>query len=415
MRIAVLAWCVSLLLVLQPHLSEAQACVNPVYEGFGSRTAGGLGQPVYHVTTLNDSGSGSLRDAISQGNRCIIFSVAGTIAIDRDLQIRVANVTIDGLSAPSPGITLRSSGPVGPRNGFIDISGTMAHDIIIRGLRLRLDDLDPGPDTADGISLSNGAYNIVIDHNSIYRGSDENLGVIFDVHDVTVSWNIFYLPADGHCGGGSGRNVLLRNGTQRFSVHHNAFICGVDRNPMIYNHDVLPPEISADIRNNLITITNGGTGVTVRAGKANIVNNYFYEHAPGKINDAIVICRDYQRGGGLQSPNVQTGRQYMDGCTADAGSVVYSISLAYVSGNVGNATPAASFEAWNTEASPFAAAPVQTSPALEAACAVHTGAGVFPRDQADASAMAQVSLSGCHMPPPVVSVLPPPLAFRMRR
>src|SRR5882672_4113616 len=71
-------------------------CANPAggYEGFGRNTTGGAGQPVYHVTNLNDSGAGSLRDAISQGNRCVMFDFGGTISLGSMPSVRGANITI---------------------------------------------------------------------------------------------------------------------------------------------------------------------------------------------------------------------------------------------------------------------------------------------------------------------------------
>ena len=88
-------------------MTNAQA-EKPI-EGFGAVTTGGEGGEIYHVTNLSDSGPGSLRDAVSQGNRIVVFDTAGTIIVDSEIRIKVKNLTIDGLTAPEPGITIKKS------------------------------------------------------------------------------------------------------------------------------------------------------------------------------------------------------------------------------------------------------------------------------------------------------------------
>lgn len=84
----------------------AQAPAFPGAEGHGRYVTGGRGGRVVHVTNLNDSGTGSFKEAVKSGNRIIVFDVAGVIALKSDLKF-ADNITILGQTAPSPGITLR--------------------------------------------------------------------------------------------------------------------------------------------------------------------------------------------------------------------------------------------------------------------------------------------------------------------
>ena len=86
--------------------SMAQAPAFPGAEGHGRYVTGGRGGKIVHVTNLNDSGTGSFREAVKSGNKIIVFDVAGVIALKSDLKF-ADNITILGQTAPSPGITLR--------------------------------------------------------------------------------------------------------------------------------------------------------------------------------------------------------------------------------------------------------------------------------------------------------------------
>ena len=96
----------SLLLAFGLSASES-APAFPGAEGHGRYVTGGRGGEVRHVTNLNDSGPGSLRQALSGTTpKIIVFDVSGYIDLRSQLNV-TSNTTIAGQTAPDGGITLR--------------------------------------------------------------------------------------------------------------------------------------------------------------------------------------------------------------------------------------------------------------------------------------------------------------------
>jgi len=225
-------------------LSTAEATQLPAFpgaEGFGSMTPGGRGGRVIEVTNLDDSGPGSLRAAINaSGKRIVTFHVSGTIKLESGLVISNPFITIAGQTAPGAGITLR--GVSSQVNALITIQ---THDVVVRYIAFRAGP----PSTGDGMMIlasdAHDTYNVVIDHNSFSWAVNRNFATWYDIHDVSIQWNIFSegLNCSIHNKGCHSKGVLLggyasdetkeKPGARNISFHHNLMAHNGERNPYI--------------------------------------------------------------------------------------------------------------------------------------------------------------------------------------
>jgi hypothetical protein len=255
----------------------------PGAEGFGASASGGRGKAVYAVTNLNDTGPGSLRDALSEGDRTVVFRVSGTIDLKSQLRLNKPNVTIAGQTAPGEGICLRG------RELFI----ADTENVIVRFLRLR-----PGDEQKaehDALSIRN-CRNVIIDHCSLSWSTDSLNDVTHTSGNVTVQWCILSEPlnksvhAKGQHGYGTGWDGRIINdpaGGKRGgggSYHHNLIAHAYSRAPRIGYYKEGRGLI--DCRNNVIY--NCGSAYGGETDDFNYVGNY-YRLGPSKLNPDGVI------------------------------------------------------------------------------------------------------------------------------
>lgn len=243
----------------------------PGAEGFGASSVGGRGGQVIYVTNLNDSGPGSLREAVdAEGPRTVVFEVGGTIELQTGLRIDNDKITIAGQTAPGGGIALKTA-PSTTNPTMM----TSANDIVLQHLRLR-----PGASTAlansvDALTVIAGER-IMLANMSFSWAVDENVNFWYDAKDITIqdsiiSEGLWHSTHDYGSDSPHSKGLISGPDNANMTILRNLFAHNDDRSPLIQS------EHAYEILNNVIY--NGyqvGTSLNIKATtRANVIGNVY--------------------------------------------------------------------------------------------------------------------------------------------
>jgi len=295
--IAVLAACGKPEPEPQPKDDPILAAACDYIRGGGAAAVGGEGGTIYFVTRLDDTvdpstgkaEEGTLRYAVEEGGqRVVLFRVAGTIHLEKELVINRGNITIAGQSAPGSGICLADY-PLVIKN---------ADNVIVRFLRVRLGNESLKKDAStdyDAVSVNNST-NVVLDHLSASWSVDECVSCYGNTNfTLQYSFVTESLRDAGHTKGAHGYGGIW--GGENASFHHNLLAHHDSRNPR-FDHDFVNTLAGPiDYINNVVynwggNSTYGGEGCANAGGgrKVNFVNNYYKAGPSTKQSVKYRLC-----------------------------------------------------------------------------------------------------------------------------
>lgn len=228
---------------------HGQQLAFPGAEGYGAYASGGRGGTVVHVTNLNDSGAGSLADAVSKPGRIVVFDVGGVIDITKSNLTIASNITIAGQTAPGEGITLYG--------GRVIAAGSS--NVIIRYIRMRGSiAMNRSKCT---LTLDN-CDKVILDHCSISWGRWDNVH-IKDATNITWQNCIISEGIDPQ------RFGAITDGTTNWTVAHCLWADNKSRNPKM--------KCGIQYYNNVVyNYSNGIIGGHSSARHyQDVINNYF--------------------------------------------------------------------------------------------------------------------------------------------
>ena len=239
----------------------AQTPAFPGAQGFGRFATGGRGGSVYYVTTTDDSGAGSFRDAVSQANRTVVFAVSGVIDYQPPRYNIKNNVTIAGQTAPGDGVVLYGDGI-----GFTDANNT-----ITRFIRFRMGNVAVGEDT---VGIARG-HDMIFDHISATWSLDEVFSISGSPEptNITIQASIIGQGLEDHSAGG----LIQTDGG--VSILRCLYIDNGTRNPKVKGVNEFVNNVVYNWKTDAYIL-----GDSAGESFANVIGNYFI-NGPNTGND----------------------------------------------------------------------------------------------------------------------------------
>lgn len=264
---------------------NAQQVAFPTAYGDGAFVTGGRGGIVVHVTNLNDSGAGSLREALSMTvPRTIVFDVSGIIKLEKLLFAgeNNGNFTLAGQTAPKGGITI-----IG---GRFYLENT--DNIIIRHIRFKggVDaDTNPSKDDNlgnDSVSAVNTITSQIWDHCSFAFGVDECASWYAtkdgnEVNELTIQKCLFAENVKG--------SIIGKESGKSGKAATVSFL-----NNLFYNSGYRSPNVAGDnaridILNNVVWNSKARLIRGNGSFSLNEIGNYYHYHKTYLKNTALNV------------------------------------------------------------------------------------------------------------------------------
>ncbi|WOL14068.1 pectate lyase 21 [Canna indica] len=235
-------------------------------EGFGRHAIGGFHGALYHVTSLEDDGCGSLREGCrAKGPLWIVFEVSGTIHLSSFLKVS-SYKTIDGrgqkVKVTGKGLQLKACEHVIICN--LELEGGRGHDV-------------------DAIQIKPKSRHIWIDRCSLRDFADGLIDITCESTDITISSRCYFSEHNKTMLiGGSCSNIADR--CIRVTIHHCFFDGTRQRHPRVrfgkvhlynnYTRNWGIYAVCASVESQILSQSN-----IYEAGEKNLVFKYMIEKA----------------------------------------------------------------------------------------------------------------------------------------